>query len=676
MKYNIHTHFLMMLVGIIFLVTVLVTLQSSPQAPTQAAINQLIASARVEIHPESIERFVFALLAVLVPLAAFAWTLFAALSPSNGNRGVTTQKGLSFGYYAPAICVSLLFIPFVGSELLAVVLGTMYRGPPFIVLISSTFLVWQFRERLTSVAKVRVGILNSWLWGAFVGCILLQNLSWRLLGLNSIHDTNAQWTIHFDAVVYALSQVVAGKTILADLPSQYGLWPEIVAPALKLTGLSVLGLTSAFAVLQLLSLAAVFFVLLRLTKLPVFKIAGGMALVLCTFGTPLLFGDAPDPYFQYWPLRFLWPAISVFLFYKFTSKKSLWRSAVVSVAAAVGALWNLDTGLFIIVSFGAFLLAKMVAVWLVSHARQLGDHGQWQSKKYGVAALLHAGITMVVIALFLTALQSKATVQLNWGWLFKYQSIFYELGFMMMPLPITPEPWMVILAVYLFGILCAVRQWTTHSSTARMDTVFYLSILGLGLFIYYQGRSHVLNLLSVSWPALVVAIILSDEAIRGVKARLLPPNFSYLPVLVMTVLSICCLSFLMNAWMMVGRVGDSYKTRNIPTASYVANEIEFIQSHSTHNHECLILAKRQGIDYVETGLASPVKGPGLIEIILVEDRDRLRQQVLDGDVDCLFLGLGVHSSPDLDLDDQQLMKKYVLLANNSLQSMQYWRSKR
>lgn len=665
-----------MLVGIIFLVIVLVTLQPTPPVPTREAINQLILSARAEIHPEPIERLVFFLCAVLAPLTAFVWTLYSALPLSRSNRGTPARTALWLERYAPAGCVTLLFIPFVGTDLLAVVLGTKYRGPPLIILTSLTFLVWQFRERLTRLTKAQAGIWDKRIWVIFISCIVVQNISWRLLGLNSIHDTSAQWTLHMDAVVYALSQVVAGKTILADLPSQYGLWPEIVAPALKLTGLSILGLTSAFAVLQLLSLSAVFSVLIRLIRLPFFKMAGGIALVLCTFGTPLLFGEAPDPYFQYWPLRFLWPAVSVFLFYKFTSNKSLWRSAIVSLTGALGALWNLDTGVFIIVSFGAFLVARMIAVWFSRHARVRNDHRQWQAKKYGDAALLHMGITATVIALFLAFLQSKANVPLNWEWLFKYQSIFYELGFMMMPLPVTPHPWMVILAVYLLGILCAVRQWTTHAFTLRMDTVFYLSILGTGLFVYYQGRSHVLNLLSVCWPALLVATILSDEAMRGVRGRLLPQTFNYLPVLVMTVLSICILSFLMKAWMMVDRISDIYKTRNIAIAPYVENEIEFIRTHSSSSQDCLILSKRQGIYYLETGLASPVKGPGLIEIILMEDRNLLMQKVLDGEVGCLFLGVGAHSSPVLDLDDYQLKKKYILLASNSLQTMQYWQAKR
>lgn len=676
MKSSIHAHFLALLIGTFFLVALLVTLHSSAPAPTQTAINQLIESARIEIHPEPIERFVFTLCAVLVPLVAFAWAMYAALTSSEGNRVAGAAIGLRFERHASAVCVALLFIPFIGTDLLAVILGTKYRGPPFIILICLTFLVWQFREHLTRLTKVQARNWNKWIWVAFVGGVLLQNLSWRLLGLNSIQDSNAQWTVHMDAVVYALSQVAAGKTILADLPSQYGLWPEIVAPVLKLTGLSVLGLTSAFAILQLLSLSGVFFVLLRLIQLPIFKMSGGLALVVCTFGTSLLFGDAPDPYFQYWPLRFLWPAVSVFFFYKFTCKKSLGRSALVSLAGAAGVLWNLDTGLFVIVSFGVFLLARLISVWFASRARLFDGRGQWQAEEYGVAVLLHIGITITAIALFLMALQAKTNVPLNWGWLFKYQSIFYELGFMMMPLPVTPHPWMVILAVYVFGILCAFRQWTTHAFTARMDTVFYLSMLGLGLFFYYQGRSHVFNLLSVSWPALLVATVLSDEAMRGVKAGLLPLSSSYLPVLVATVLNICCISFVAHAWMMVGLISDSFQARNIPLVQYVTNEIEFIRSHTASRHECLILAKRQGIYYAETGLASPIKGPGLIETILVEDRNNLMQTVLAGGVDCLFLGLGQHSRPELSLDDAQLKEKYVLIAGNALQTMQYWQAKR
>jgi hypothetical protein len=45
--------------------------------------------------------------------------------------------------------------------------------------------------------------------------------TYRIIGFDHFSGS-AVWSDHLDAVVYPISQVINGKTLLVDLPSQYG----------------------------------------------------------------------------------------------------------------------------------------------------------------------------------------------------------------------------------------------------------------------------------------------------------------------------------------------------------------------------------------------------------------------------------------------------------------------
>jgi hypothetical protein len=103
----------------------------------------------------------------------------------------------------------------------------------------------------------------------------------------------------------------------------------------------------------------------------------------------------------------------------------------------------------------------------------------------------------------------------------------------------------------------------------------------------------------------------------------------------------------------------------------VQNELAFIRRYSQGRHACLILSQRQGIYYAESGLASPLTGAGLVEIVLQEDQDRLVASVDNGEVACLFLGTGSYSAPFLTLNVEKLAENYRVVANNSDDTMRF-----
>jgi len=647
---EVQFRFILALIGIIASTFFLVaTYHLWPKSPDPSS-NVLMDSYKWAVAPKPTERFIFLILAIAVPLCAF----FASARPLLVSRAELIVL--------PAIIAVLLFFPLFGSGFAKAILGLYGVDhasiPSFFALIGSLLVSWMWcRWYVISGSKPRISVHVTWL--IFAVTVALQ-LSWRVVSVNSA-TLEAPWTTHIDAVIYALSQVVSGKTLMVDLPSQYGLFPEIIAPLFRLIGLSVFKLSVTFGVMQTLSLTAIFYVMLKTLKNRTVLIVTTLAIAMVTYQTSLYLAGLDERYFQYWPIRFFWPAISVLAFYLFSIHRSLARSTIVSSVGAIGLLWNIDSGLFITVAYGAYLIGHLF----------LRKNDEWKVAIYLKAIGLHIIITILIVTGFMFALWLKASQPLNVFWLLKYQSIFYNLGFYSMPLPRNPDAWMSILGVYLIGLLSSMATWRYAEHNQRADMIFYLSMLGLGLFFYYEGRAHVLNLISVCWPAVLIIAILADEMLLAIRVRILPYRQIYLPIVAIAFLLYSGASFLARTPSLLFEAVQQYTIRDEIKSVLIKNELAFIKAHSINGQSCLILSRRQGIYYAESGLSSPVKGPGVAETLLKADEEYQVKLLQEGHLPCIFLGIGTDSNPGYNISLRTVLSAYSITGRNSEGSMLY-----
>jgi hypothetical protein len=101
-----------------------------------------------------------------------------------------------------------------------------------------------------------------------------------------------------------------------------------------------------------------------------------------------------------------------------------------------------------------------------------------------------------------------------------YIKVFNYYGFFLLPMP-SIHPWNMVVLFYVIGLFISIshlidvssHQGTIHRNEKDPVTklIFALSILGVGLFVYYVGRSHNYNLIWVSWPMLILATIFTDQ---------------------------------------------------------------------------------------------------------------------------------------------------------------------
>lgn len=632
--------------------------------PTHIDAAMFLARYRSQVQPEADERFVFtsvtvgtALVSLLACLRIFRPVESASIRPSTRLR-----------FLIAAAAALIFLIPLSSLEFSTWLLNGKHVSPYHTGLLFAFFLAslcGYFARAGAARHATRASKISSFfIWTAFLAVMFLQIAAWRVVGLGSVSNFSG-WNVHFDAVIYTVSQVVQGRTLLVDLPSQYGMFPEFVAPVFKLVGLSTLSFTIVFAVLQIIGLSSLMHVLQRTVRDPALKLAAAIAILMVTFETCLWILGLEERYFQYWPVRFFWPALAVLLFYRYSRTRSVRSAAVLSLAGAVGALWNADSGLMIEIAFAAYLVLKIIIGGVVAKER-VGA-----ARQLARALGFHVLIGIMVAAAFFGYLHVKSSSPIQWSWLYDYQITFYELGFTMMRMPTYPSPWMAVLAVYLMGIIVAFAGLVRRPGSWRLDNILFISMLGVGIFVYYQGRSHILNLISVSWPAVLVGAMLADRALRAVRTATAGRELLVLPAAALGILVFCAAPLLWSLPRLVHASIASVEQRGVAKSAVVQDEISFIRAHSVPGEECLILALRQGIYYAEAGLVSPLRGPGYVETVLQSDQDRFLNEISTRRPHCVFLGVGDDSAQDLGPRLAEVLDSYVPVAKSHLGTMIY-----
>jgi hypothetical protein len=93
-------------------------------------------------------------------------------------------------------------------------------------------------------------------------------------------------SIHLQVLMSPFVQVMQDDTLLVDLPSQYGLFPQLLAPIFHVTGLSILSFTIVMSLLSSISLLLIYLTMRRLVTNPVLLLLGLSALVslVCFWG--------------------------------------------------------------------------------------------------------------------------------------------------------------------------------------------------------------------------------------------------------------------------------------------------------------------------------------------------------------------------------------------------------
>ncbi len=202
------------------------------------------------------------------------------------------------------------------------------------------------------------------------------------------------WGDHFSAVYHPTVQAALGRTILVDQASQYGLFPHFLAPIFALIGPGVLGFTLVMAALVAIVLAMIWAFLARGVGNRVVALIGLLAVI--GNGSFILI-EMKDVYFQYLPIRMVFPAASLWLCGRFLDAPSRGKYWATMIVLASGMLWNLDAGL------------PAMASWLgVLGYREWGEPG-FRRCVARVAGHLVAGLATIAACVVADRLEGEVT---------------------------------------------------------------------------------------------------------------------------------------------------------------------------------------------------------------------------------------------------------------------------
>ena len=73
--------------------------------------------------------------------------------------------------------------------------------------------------------------------------------------------------------------------------------------------------------------------------------------------------------------------------------------------------------------------------------------------------------------------------------------------------------------MYIIGAYLSIKCLFNKEDKTQSTLYFFLSILGIGLFSYYQGRSHDLVLIPVSYPSIILAGMYADRLLTKWKDK-------------------------------------------------------------------------------------------------------------------------------------------------------------
>jgi hypothetical protein len=438
-----------------------------------------------------------------------------------------------------------------------------------------------------------------------------------LLAIACVFDENGAYsrTWHFTAAFQSVVQVHQGNALLINCRGQYGLYAHFLQPLFALCGLSVLKFTLVMGLLLATSFVALWAFLREATANHLAAGFGFFALVFAGWLYHRFPGGQAfhcfDPYFQYHPIRFLFPTALVWLGWTYLRRprRGLYWGALVFLSA--GVLWNFDSGLPALLTWITTLcFADLFRPGARAKIGALAGH-------LGAGGLSGAG----VVGLYAAAMFLRYGAFPDFAEFFHFQKLFYLAGFCMLPMEF-PGTWVLVVLVYLAGLTYAAFALAANRGTVKANMVFLLSVLGLGLFSYYQGRSHPYVLTLVWWPCFLLMTLFLDELLVTLRAGHGRPLHWFFSAVLVWCLAGFSWSAVREVPLGLRLIGAHLSQTLEPQDAALQQEVARIRSQAAPGAGMVILAPSEALLHLASGVP-PVSPCSYIEMILREDHVNL-----------------------------------------------------
>jgi len=561
------------------------------------------------IEPEPIERFQILTSLILMPLLIvcsikiFSLKLFSRISISNHIYFVNL-----------ALCFSFLGILFY--------LAFKINNPNFInPEITSTQLIRSYFITITSDIRFVVAIVFYPLityfiingtpekYKKFINIILYLFLSTILLCLFLLSIFNSDNYLgaynHLNAVLYPISQVQQGKSLLFDLSAVYGLYPHFLYPIFKLMNVNVISFSLTMSALTTISYSLIFLGLRKIINNSLVTFLAFIAILyfsyIAFFLWPYPINGNFDIYHAYKPIRMFFPAIILYSVFSYILAPNRNLYLLITFISSLSILWNFDSGVICFLSFYIYIL----------YERLIGNNVRGFTQDFIKHTFISSVILALTILLFSCFTYFVSNSIPDWSLFLQYPIIFSSAHYFSLPLPLF-NAWNLIFLVYLYGIYIGFHSILFGKKDAIDRIVFFVAIFGVGISTYYLNRSHDSNLFATLYPSFILlAIFLSKLLNKNNRAHLFQiKNLSIVMMIsfifVLTLFQTIQPNKIIN--ILSKRIPDIINSKL--SNQIISDGISLVNFNAQPNDQVAIISEYDGIIHLETKTSAPFSSPG------------------------------------------------------------------
>lgn len=441
-----------------------------------------------------------------------------------------------------------------------------------------------------------------------------------IVAMNTFHFPYAfENKYDYNAIYYSMTQVYAGVPMLVDgFSNTYGLYPHFLNPLFQVIGLNVMKFSLVLSVITGLAFVLNFLFLQRLVQNRIILFLGFLTAIFFPYLDFKFLTDF-DCSFAFYPVRYIVPSTLAFLATTYAYKKSAATYWATHIIMSSFILWNPEIGIVSFLSWMAFL----------TYHDFYSAEGRIQFKQIGLHWVF--GILSVTAIIFLF----KGIFYLGYGTppdlsvLFGYMLIFGKVGVGLLPMALI-HPWNIEALVVLLGFTYAIVKWYRKETSPRASIIFLTSVIALGFLVYFQGRSH-------NWPfavssgfCMLLLTIMGDELWTAIRKNSILP-LQLLFGLFLLLISASFFEIVTNTDKIQTMVyQEEDKEKQAEEQQRVVANTDFILKNSVEKEKIFILTASQfeGL-YFDGNKRQSAFNPGIAEMFLISDIDRMEQRMLD-----------------------------------------------
>lgn len=549
--------------------------------------------------------FTVASIASAVAILALVYMDFSAPNPYAKDAGDTPQNSrdyigfTNFDFYFDGIFLgsSVLLYAFILVPAIALLFYAMKKNR------------WEESKQFNSITGI-------------AGYVVVAGLMLVILAMNTFDfPYTFENKYDFNAVFYSMTQVHAGAPMLVDgFTNTYGLYPMFLNLVFKLIGLSVTNFSMVMAILIVTCFLFNYYVLNRFVGNKIILLLGFLSVLFFPYFANRILTDF-DPYFAIFPIRYIIPSTLVFLATMYLFKRSQVLYWATTAIQALFMLWNPEIGL---VSYLSWLAMN-------TYADLYNEEGKVNLKKIGMHWGAGIGVAVVVFYLF------KGLVYMIYGaapdlsLLFGTMAVFGKIGFNMIPMSFV-HPWNLMVLVLILGFVHAISRLFKKDIRPKDAIILLLSVIGLGFFFYFQGRSHNWTFASIAGFSIMLLTLLGSELWEKVKnSNVLGLNALFVVFLFGISFSFFEVLYSMPKLSELTSQEES-KEKAAQDQKRFESNVELITKSSSEKDNVLVFSamQYQGLYHVATKRKSAFN-PGLMDMFSLTDLVKLEQTIKKGE---------------------------------------------